>query len=133
MLDLGTCGFRSCKGIEFRRPRRATTDTREFATRFLRLTVIGMSVAENSTEARTGEPGGRSRSAFHEQADPICRACLPSSGSSGFGPPTLADPEHRVIGQASPRQFDRRFAHPAQGKLPQPDLLFDPGVGKLRN
>ena len=55
--------------------------------------------AKKRREGRPREAGTKRVSVNGESDVP---AFFPVSGSGSFGPPTVADPEHRVIGQASP-------------------------------
>jgi len=56
-------------------------------------------------------------------------ALFPVSGSGSFGPPAWADPEQRVIGQASPSQFDPRLDQPRRENFRSPIFSLIQALG----
>src|SRR3954464_1584971 len=46
--------------------------------------------------------------------------------------PDEADPLHHVVGQTGPQRLGAGFHQPSKPKLPDPQFLLDPGIGKLR-
>src|SRR5437867_3695997 len=52
-------------------------------------------------------------------------------GHRQAGTPAQPNPLLHVISEASPEQFHSHLRQPAQTELTQPELFFDPSVGKL--
>ncbi len=76
----------------------------------------------------------RSSQALCLRYDGRLRGCFFDSWlsmSQPLGSPTKTNPLANVVRQASPQGLGCDLEKTAQPKLPKPDFLFDPGVGKL--